>query len=82
MNISSLDGESLTGGVVDCKTYSKATSIVVDKVDEADGNNGGVGWHTCASIVYGCDGRGSADGRNVGASTKDAWNNKYVGGGR
>jgi hypothetical protein len=81
MNISSLDGESLTGGVVGCKTCSEATSIVAAMVDDEDGNNGGVGWHTCASIVDGCDGRGSEDGRNVGASTKDEWNNKYVGGG-
>ena len=40
------------------------------------------GWHTNAFIMDGCDGRGGVDGWTTGASTKDAWNKKYVGGRR
>jgi hypothetical protein len=81
VNISGLDGESLTGGVLGCTTYSEETSTVEASVDGTDGNGGGGGWHMGASTVDGCDGRGGVDGWTVGASTEDAWNKKDVGGG-
>jgi hypothetical protein len=81
VNLSSLDGESLTSGVLGCTNCSEETSTMETSMDGVNGNGGGDGWHTGASIVDGCDGRGGVDGWIVCASTKDAWNEKYVGGG-
>jgi hypothetical protein len=43
VNISSLDGESLTGGELDCTTYSEETSNMEALMDGAYGNGGGGG---------------------------------------
>jgi hypothetical protein len=81
VNISSLDGDLLAGGVLDYPTYFEDTSTVATSVDDADGNGGGGGWHMGASTMDGCDGRGGVDVWTVGASTEDVWNKKDIGGG-
>jgi hypothetical protein len=43
VNISSLDGESLTGGVIRCTTCSEETCIVEAPMDGANGNGSGGG---------------------------------------
>jgi hypothetical protein len=68
VNISGLSGESLEGGALICTYCSEAASTMVALVDGANGNGGGVGWHTSASTMDGCDGRGGASGCLVGAS--------------
>jgi len=68
VNISGLDGDSLTIGVLDYTTCSEATSTVVASVNGVDGNGGRGGWQTGASIMDGFNGRGGAYGWNTGVT--------------
>jgi hypothetical protein len=43
VNISGLDGDSLTGGMLNCTNNTEETYIVEASVDNIDGNSGWVG---------------------------------------
>jgi hypothetical protein len=80
VNISGIDGESSTGGALIFTTFYEE-KYTMETMDDIDGNGGGGEWHKGASIVDGCNGRGGVDGCPAGASTENAWNKKYGGGG-